>query len=119
VFAMNISMLAKATQTSARAIRHYEATGLLRSRRAANGYRVYGEDAVVAVSHIRWLISAGLTTKTIREILPCIVKKKPKVAVCDRTRFILKREHDRIDAQLKKLRRSQKLLKAALGPLAN
>lgn len=113
---MNIGKLAKATNTSARAIRHYEAAGLLPSKRSANGYRIYGEDTVVAVEHIRWLISAGLTAKTIREILPCIVKKKPKVAVCEKTRSILKREYDRIEVQLKELKKSQRLLKGALGP---
>jgi DNA-binding transcriptional MerR regulator len=113
---MNIGKLAKATNTSTRAIRHYEAAGLLPSKRSTNGYRVYDNDAVIAVNHIRWLISAGLTAKTIREILPCVVKRNPKVAVCDKTRSILKREFDRIGRQLGELKKSQKLLKGALGP---
>jgi DNA-binding transcriptional MerR regulator len=113
---MNIGKLAKETKTSTRAIRHYEAAGLLSAKRSPNGYRIYDRDAVVAVNHIRWLISAGLATKTIREILPCIVEHKPRIAVCDKTRSILKREFVRIERQMKELKKSQKLLKAALGP---
>jgi DNA-binding transcriptional MerR regulator len=89
--------------------------GLLKSRRLANGYREYHEDAVTAVNHIRWLISAGLIAKTIREILPCVVEKEPKAAVCDRTRSILKREFDRMEAQVREIKRSQRLLKGAMG----
>ena len=116
---MNIGQLAKATGASARAIRHYEAEGLLRPERSPNGYRIYTKDDAAAVKRIRWLISAGLSTRTIREILPCAVEQKPKVAICSTTRSILKREADRIDVQIKALKRSRKILKDAMGPENN
>lgn len=89
---------------------------LLTSRRLANGYREYHEDAVTAVMHIRWLIAAGLTAKTIREILPCFVQKEPKSAVCDRTRIILQREFERLETQVRQIKKSQRLLRGAMGP---
>lgn len=72
---------------------------------------------MTAVTHIRWLISAGLSTRTIRKILPCVVKKKPKAAVCDRTRNILEREHARLENRLREIKNSQRLLRGAIGPL--
>jgi DNA-binding transcriptional MerR regulator len=113
---MRIGELSRRSGASPRSIRHYEATGLLKSRRSENGYREYHEDAVTAVAHIRWLISAGLSARTIREILPCVVEKKPKAAACDRTRDILKRELDRLENQVRGIRKSQRLLKGAIGP---
>lgn len=111
---MNIGRLAQKTKTSARMIRHYETNGLLRSTRQANGYRDYDESAVNVVIRIRWLISGGLTTKTIREILPCVVGAKPKVILCDKTRSILDREINRIEVQLGELKRSRRILQGAL-----
>ena len=116
IWIMRIGELSNRSGASARSIRHYEAMGLLKSRRSANGYREYQEDAVTAVTHIRWLISAGLSAKTIREILPCVVEKKPKAAVCDRTRNILKREFDRLERQAREIRKGQRLLRGAIGP---
>jgi DNA-binding transcriptional MerR regulator len=112
---MNIGELAQRTKTTARMIRHYDANGLLRSKRRANGYRDYDEAAVNTVIRIRWLISGGLTLRTIRQILPCVVGTKPKVILCDRTRSILNKEVARIQADLDDLKRSQRILQRALG----
>ncbi|WP_436739402.1 MerR family transcriptional regulator [Streptomyces sp. BBFR102] len=69
---MRIGELAEATGVSARALRHYEQAGLLSSERAANGYRVYGERALVRVRNIRHLLDAGLTLDDVRVFLPCL-----------------------------------------------
>lgn len=69
---MRIGELAKATGTTARALRHYEQAGLISSERAANGYRVYDERAVVRVGNIRCLLAAGLTLDDVRVFLPCL-----------------------------------------------
>lgn len=69
---MLIGELAGATATSARALRHYEGAGLISSERAPNGYRVYGEGAVVRVRNIRTLLDAGLTLDDVRVFLPCL-----------------------------------------------
>jgi len=69
---MRIGEVARATGTSARALRHYEDEGLITSGRAPNGYRVYDEDVVVRVRNIRHLLAAGLTLADVRAFLPCL-----------------------------------------------
>ncbi|GAA1386457.1 hypothetical protein GCM10009639_10310 [Kitasatospora putterlickiae] len=69
---MRIGELARATGTTARALRHYEQTGLIGSGRAPNGYRVYDETAVVRVRNIRALLEAGLTLEDVRPFLGCL-----------------------------------------------
>ncbi|MFF5128087.1 MerR family transcriptional regulator [Streptomyces syringium] len=69
---MRIGELAKATGTTARALRHYEQAGLITSERAANDYRVYDERAVVRVRNIRYLLAAGLTLDDVQVFLPCL-----------------------------------------------
>ncbi|MGV9250040.1 MerR family transcriptional regulator [Streptomyces sp. NPDC003697] len=69
---MQIGELAKATGTTARALRHYEQAGLISSERTPNGYRLYDERAVVRVRNIRYLLTAGLTLDDVRVFLPCL-----------------------------------------------
>ncbi|MFI1813122.1 MerR family transcriptional regulator [Streptomyces sp. NPDC020422] len=69
---MRIGELARRTGTTARALRHYEQAGLISSARAANGYRVYDEGAVVRVSNIRYLLEAGLTLDDVTAFASCL-----------------------------------------------
>ncbi|MFC0843094.1 MerR family transcriptional regulator [Streptomyces noboritoensis] len=69
---MRIGELAKATGTTARALRHYEQAGLIASERAANGYRVFDDRTVVRVRNIRHLLAAGLTLEDVQVFLPCL-----------------------------------------------
>ncbi|MET7884398.1 MerR family transcriptional regulator [Streptomyces avermitilis] len=69
---MRIGELGRATGATPRALRHYEQAGLIASRRAANGYRVYDEAAVTRVRNIRHLLAAGLTLDDVRVFLPCL-----------------------------------------------
>ncbi|WP_369389706.1 MerR family transcriptional regulator [Streptomyces sp. CG1] len=69
---MRIGELAEATGATPRALRHYEQAGLIASRRAANGYRVYDAGTAVRVRNIRYLLDAGLTLDDVRVFLPCL-----------------------------------------------
>ena len=69
---MRIGELGRVTGATPRALRHYEQAGLIESRRAANGYRVYDERAVTRVRNIRRLLAAGLTLDDVRVFLPCL-----------------------------------------------
>ncbi|WP_307167443.1 MerR family transcriptional regulator [Streptomyces rishiriensis] len=69
---MRIGELARATGTTARALRHYEQAGLISSERAPNGYRVYDERTVVRVRNIRHLLAVGLNLDDVRVFLPCL-----------------------------------------------
>nr|WP_202498102.1 MerR family transcriptional regulator [Streptomyces sp. SID5469] len=64
--------MGRATGATPRALRHYERAGLIASRRAANGYRVYDEGTVTRVRNIRHLLAAGLTLDDVRVFLPCL-----------------------------------------------
>ena len=68
---MLIGELARRTATSERQLRHYERTGLLTASRLGNGYRDYPADAPDQVARIRALLSAGLPTRVIAQVLPC------------------------------------------------
>ncbi|SNR27320.1 MerR family transcriptional regulator [Actinomadura mexicana] len=69
---MRIGELARITGTTPRALRHYEEAGLLASRRAGNGYRVYDESAAVRVRNIRELLAVGLTLDDVRAFSVCL-----------------------------------------------
>ncbi|MBP2581397.1 DNA-binding transcriptional MerR regulator [Streptomyces sp. PvR006] len=79
VASLRIGELARRTGVSPRALRHYEAAGLIASTRAANGYRVYGEDAVTRVSNIRYLLDAGLTLDDVSAFRSCLDGDMPSV----------------------------------------
>ncbi|MFB8352316.1 MerR family transcriptional regulator [Streptomyces niveus] len=74
---MRIGELSDRTSTSRRLLRYYEEQGLIVSTRCANGYRSYDEPAVDRVVQVRGLLDAGLPTRIIKQILPCL--DKPRV----------------------------------------
>lgn len=69
---MRIGELAARTNVPTRLLRYYEEQGLLSPARAANGYRDYAEQLVDRVVQIRGLLDAGVPTRIIRQILPCL-----------------------------------------------
>ncbi|ANZ21010.1 MerR family transcriptional regulator [Streptomyces noursei] len=73
---MRIGELADRTDTTRRLLRYYEEQQLLTPERSANGYREYHEGHVDRVLQIRGLLDAGLPTRIIRQILPCLDKPR-------------------------------------------
>lgn len=71
--ALAIGALARLSGASVRALRHYDAQGLLDSRRAANGYRVFPGAAVTRVRQIQRLIAAGFSLAEIRDFPNCML----------------------------------------------
>ncbi|AVH55025.1 MULTISPECIES: MerR family transcriptional regulator [Streptomyces] len=69
-------MLSERTNTSRRLLRYYEEQGLIVSERSPNGYREYDERLVDRVLQIRGLLDAGLPTRIIKQILPCLDKPR-------------------------------------------
>jgi DNA-binding transcriptional MerR regulator len=69
---MKIGALSRETGVSQRLLRYYEEQGLLTSERGTGGHRVYAQDAPAVVRRIRTLLAAGLPTKVIRDVLPCV-----------------------------------------------
>jgi DNA-binding transcriptional MerR regulator len=69
---MKIGELAERTGVSRRLLRYYEEQGLITPSRALNGYREYGEPHVDVVLQITGLLDAGLPTRIIAQLLPCL-----------------------------------------------
>jgi DNA-binding transcriptional MerR regulator len=69
---MRIGELARRTGVSERSLRYYEQQGLLASDRTPGGQREYTELAVDRVIRIQELFAAGLHSKTIASLLPCM-----------------------------------------------
>ncbi|MCD9590086.1 MULTISPECIES: MerR family transcriptional regulator [Streptomyces] len=73
---MRIGELSERTGTPRRLLRYYEEQGLILPDRCANGYRAYDERLVDRVLQIRGLLDAGLPTRIIKQILPCLDKPR-------------------------------------------
>jgi DNA-binding transcriptional MerR regulator len=116
---MRIGQLAERTGTSRRLLRYYEEQGLLVSTRAGNGYREYDERYVDRVLQIRGLLDAGLPTRVIRQILPCI-NQPGAILVSDaspETIATLERERDRVSERIRFLVRNRNALTEYLDAL--
>jgi DNA-binding transcriptional MerR regulator len=96
---VRIGEVAAATGVSTRALRYYEEHGLLSSERSPSGQRHYGEDAVERVRWIQALFAAGLSSKAVLELLPCVHTGFATSAMVER----LEEERTRIDAQVRDL----------------
>ncbi|MFG2536058.1 MerR family transcriptional regulator [Streptomyces sp. NPDC048511] len=68
---MRIGELAARTGVSVRSLRYYEEQGLLASTRSSSGQRHYTDDQTERVGFIQRLYAAGLSSRTILELLPC------------------------------------------------
>ena len=69
---MRIGELAQRSGATPRQIRYYEEQDLLIAARTHSNYRDYDEGSVETVVQIRGLIDAGLSTRVIRVLLPCV-----------------------------------------------
>ena len=117
---MRIGELAERTQVSTRLLRYYEEQGLLSPDRAPNGYRDYPDALVDRVGQIRGLLDAGLPTRIIRDVLPCLANPCT-IHVEDASPELvatLEQERDRMDARIRCLTRNRDAISAYLGALA-
>ncbi|MEU8115725.1 MerR family transcriptional regulator [Micromonospora sp. NPDC053740] len=103
---MRIGELAAETGVSVRALRYYEEQGLLTAARSGGGQRHYLDDAIDRVHLIQMLYAAGLSSRTILDLLPCVDAK----VNTPQSRAMLRAERDRIDRQITQLRQARKRL---------
>lgn len=108
---MRIGELAARTGVSVRALRYYEEQRLLASERTAGGQRVYPESAVERVRLIRQLFAAGLASKAIEPIMPCVVTGEVVPELLER----LRAERERMDAKINELIAARDKLDAILA----
>jgi len=116
---MRIGALSARTGASVRSLRYYEQRGLLTSVRTAGAHRLYPETAVDRVHLLRRLFDAGLSSETIAALLPCVDAPAEEVTV--QTLEVMRRERERISAQIEALLTTRDhldvLLAAATGHL--
>src|SRR5689334_19903074 len=108
---MRIGDLAGRAGVSVRALRYYEEQGLLASDRSARGQRHYPDEAVDRVRLIQQLYAAGLSSRTIADLLPCVTAK----VSTPESRARLAAERDRIDAQIAELTAARDRLEAVIA----
>ncbi|WP_433047192.1 GNAT family N-acetyltransferase [Dactylosporangium sp. CS-033363] len=114
---MRIGELSERTGTPARLLRYYEEQGLLAPERRANGYREYGEHLVDRVQQIRGLLEAGLPTRLIKNVLPCL-DNPCTITISDagsEVVALLRQERDRMDARIACLSRNRDAIDAYLS----
>ncbi|MQY31920.1 MerR family transcriptional regulator [Nocardia aurantia] len=107
---MRIGELAGRTGVSVRALRYYEEQHLLTAQRSPSGQRRYPESAVDQVRLIQQLYAGGLSSRTIVELLPCVVDGNATPELLTR----LAAQRDRIDAQITDLTDTRDRLDAIL-----
>jgi DNA-binding transcriptional MerR regulator len=101
---MRIAEASEKAGVSARLLRYYEEQGLLAPRRDASGYRRYSGADVVAAGHVWQLVAAGLSTTTIRQVLPCLVERAGRLTpICSDLIAQLTDEQRRIERSIEAL----------------
>lgn len=93
---MRIGDLAARTGVSVRSLRYYEQQGLLAAERSSSGQRHFPDGAVDRVRLIQQLYGAGLSSRTIVELIPCVVDGRATPELLAR----LAVQRDNIDRQI-------------------
>ena len=101
---------AKAAGVTARAVRLYEAKGLVSElRRSTSGYRLFNDEDVETLAFVRRARSLGLSLDAIAEIIDISRNGAP----CERTRALLDQRLAEIDATMADLLRLREAITAA------
>ncbi|MFS8204141.1 MerR family transcriptional regulator [Streptomyces sp. CWNU-52B] len=110
---MRIGDLAERTGVSVRSLRYYEQQGLLVSTRSTSGQRHYVEEAVDRVRLVRRLYAAGLSSRTILELLPCV--DSPSAENSDAALERMGQEHQRLTEHIVELTRTRDALERVMA----
>ncbi len=110
--ALRIGELASRAGVSVRSVRYYEDQGLLVSTRSAGGQRQYTEEGVERVRFLQRLYTAGLSSRTIAELLPCV--DAPSADHSDTALERMAQERDRISEQIEELMRTRDALNSLI-----
>ncbi|MCO5973265.1 MerR family transcriptional regulator [Actinoallomurus soli] len=96
---MRIGELSERTGVSRRSLRYYEEQGLVVSTRSPSGQRHYAEDQVQRVGLIQSFFAAGLSSRTIVEMLPCMTTR-PTMRAAQDSMAVMRRERERLSGTL-------------------
>lgn len=74
---MRIGELSTRTGASRRSLRYYEQQGLLVSTRSPSGQRCYDDAHIQRVALIQVFLAAGMSSRTIAQLVPCMTLPTP------------------------------------------
>ncbi|MEU0663530.1 MerR family transcriptional regulator [Streptomyces lavendulocolor] len=100
---MRIGELARRAGTTTRTLRYYESRGLLRARRAENGYRTYDEDDLRLLQQIRTLQHFGFELEETRPFVDCLRAGHPAGDACPASLDVYRRKLDELDGLIGRL----------------
>ncbi|MFE3175036.1 MerR family transcriptional regulator [Amycolatopsis sp. NPDC059090] len=100
---MRIGELAQRAGTTTRALRFYEAQGLLPAARAANGYREYDEDDLRLVTEIQTLRTVGFSLDDTRPFVDCLRTGHDAGDACPASVEVYRRKLDEVEACMRDL----------------
>ncbi|MFC4563448.1 MerR family transcriptional regulator [Nocardiopsis mangrovi] len=107
---LRIAEVAAKAGVSVRALRYYEQQDLLHSTRNPGGQREYSAGAVERVRLIQRLYAQGLSSRTIREVLPFADSGEEPAQLLE----LLEAERDRLDRQMTDLWEARTRLHACI-----
>ncbi|MGV9823309.1 MerR family transcriptional regulator [Nocardia xishanensis] len=110
---MRIGELSARTGASRRSLRYYEQQGLLVSARSPSGQRTYDNDHVQRVALVRAFLAAGMSSRTIAQMVPCMTE--PNMDRARQALTAMNQERDRLSATIDSLTAAR----AALDHLIN
>ncbi|WP_128380159.1 MerR family transcriptional regulator [Streptomyces cavernae] len=100
---MRIGELAERAGTTTRALRYYEARGLLPARRNSNGYRTYDEHDLKLLRQIRTLQDCGFDLEETRPFVECLRAGHPEGDSCPASLAVYRRKLSELDALIGEL----------------
>ncbi len=105
---MRIGDVATQAGVSVRSLRYYEEQGLLSSTRSPSGQRTYVASDVERVRFLQRLYAAGLSSRTIVDLLPCV--DSPSEESADHAWARMVEERARLDEHITELLRTRDAL---------
>ncbi|MEU4091059.1 MerR family transcriptional regulator [Streptomyces sp. NPDC026673] len=111
---MRIGELAERAGTTTRALRHYESLGLLRARRAGNGYRAYDDQDLRLLRQIQVLRDFGFELEDTRPFVDCLRAGHPEGDSCAASIEVYRRKLAELDECIDRLREVRERLGSQL-----
>lgn len=115
---MRVGELARRTGATVRALRYYEAAGLVVPDRLGNGYREYPPIAVRLVEQVRSLTALGLTVEETRPFVECLVDGNEPGDVCPAALAAYRRAITDLEGRIGRLTAHRDALSAQLDTAA-
>jgi DNA-binding transcriptional MerR regulator len=97
---MRVGELARRTGATVRALRYYEALGLVVPSRRPNGYREYDQAAARQVEEIRALTGLGLSVEETRPFVECLASGHIVGDECPASLAVYRRAIDDLSARI-------------------